>query len=256
MTAARRPLGKLPARHDPRTFRMAAPLARALPAIPAAVNWAQKVDWPMWGNDRYGCCTQVGVASAIRTWTGVAQAPVLLTGAQVLNNYAAATNPPFNVSTGANDNGAVEVDVLDRWRVEGFERPGQTRDYLTAYGAVGPQDAVSARRSIAFLGGLYIGLSLPEWACVVGCGDWDYSPTRDNSIAGGHCVWLHGYDADWFYLNTWGDDKRMSAAFMRQFCDEAYGLVSRQNWTTVYGVSVNGEALDALVAEMRASAGV
>ena len=36
--------------------------------------------------------------------------------------------------------------------------------------------------------------------------------------------------------------------------DEAYGLVSKENWTNIPGLSPNGEALDALVAEMRASA--
>lgn len=247
-------LGKLPARHDARTYRMAAPLAAALPVVPPSVNWAPDVQWPAWENDRYGCCTQVGVASAIRTWTGAAQAPVLLDDGQVLRNYASATSPPFDPTTGANDNGAVELDVLNKWRVDGFERPGQTRDYLTAYGSIAPTDVQGIRRAIAFLGGVYIGLSLPEWACVVGCGDWVFNPQRDNSIAGGHCVWLHGYDADWLYLNTWGEQKRMSWGFLRQFCDEAYGLVSRQNWTGISGLSPNGEALDALAAEMRASA--
>ncbi|OUJ12309.1 hypothetical protein [Acetobacter sp. DsW_063] len=249
-----RKLGKLPARHDLRTFRMVEPLAAALPVPPLSANWATDVSWPMWANDRYGCCTQVGVASAIRTWTGAAQAPVLLSESQVLENYGAESG--FNPDIPSTDRGAVEVDVLERWRVEGYARPGQTRDYLTAYGIVNPQDVAAAQRSIAFLGGLYIGLSLPEWACVVGCGDWDYTPDRNNAIAGGHCVWLHGYDADWFYLNTWGEQKRMSHAFMRQFCDEAYGLVSRQNWVCVDGVSPNGEALDALVNEMQTAASV
>ncbi|NHN85822.1 hypothetical protein GOB93_14390 [Acetobacter musti] len=246
----KRKLGKLPARHDPRTYKLAEPLAARLPVIPASVNWAPNAQWPMWGNDRYGCCTQVSVASAIRTWTGAAQAPVLLSDDEVLQNYADESG--FDPATGANDNGGVELDVLNRWRREGYARPGQTRDYLTAFGYVNPKNNPQVQRAIAFLGGLYIGLSLPNYA-VEGDGDWTVSPLADNSIAGGHAVWLHGYDADWLYLSTWGASRRMSYAFLATFCDEAYGLISRENWTGLTGVSPNKEDLAALVSEMQAS---
>lgn len=244
-------LGKLPARHDPRTYKAASVLAAALPVIPLEANWARDAAWPVWGNDRYGCCTQASVASAIRTWTGAAQAPVLLSDADVLDNYSARTG--FNPATGLPDNGDVELDVLQDWCTKGYERPGQTRDYLTGYGSVSPHDMQGVQRAIAFLGGLYIGLSLPAWACAIGCGDWDYNQARDNTPIGGHAVWIHGYDSDWLYLNTWGEPKRMSWSFFLVFCDEAYALVSRQNWTGISGVSPNKEDLDVLVAEMQAS---
>ncbi|GBQ96054.1 hypothetical protein AA23498_2524 [Acetobacter nitrogenifigens DSM 23921 = NBRC 105050] len=48
---------------------------------------------------------------------------------------------------------------------------------------------------------------------------------QNNVITGGHCVWQYGYDADWLYLSAWGEQKRMSWGFLRQFRDEAYGLV-------------------------------
>ncbi|BCI68047.1 C1 family peptidase [Acetobacter aceti] len=250
-----RRLGKLAPRHDPRTFRMSAPLARALPVIPPSADWAPDVSWPMWCNDRYGCCTQVSVASAIRTWTGAAQAPILLTDDEVLENYSAVTSPPFDPDQPATDRGAVELDVLNHWIRYGLAMPGSQpgRSYLTAYGAIDPRNRQSVQRAIAFLGGAYIGLSLPQWCCDTD-DDWTYDPQRDNSIAGGHAVWLHGYDADWLYLNTWGGPRRMSYEFLAQFCDEAYGLVARQHWSDIHGVSPKGEALDALVTEMRAVA--
>ncbi|MBB3882603.1 C1 family peptidase, partial [Acetobacter oeni] len=242
-----------PAVHDPRTYRLKAVLATALPVIPSKVNWAPSAQWPMWCNDKIGCCTQVSVASAIRTWTGAAQAPVMLTDPQVIDNYSAESGyVPGEPST---DEGGVELDVLNRWRIEGYERPGQTRDYLTAFGYVDPKNNPQVQRAIAFLGGLYIGLSLPNYACAVGDFDWIINPLADNSIAGGHAVFIHGYDADWLYLNTWGAPRRMSYAFFQKYCDEAYGLVSRQNWTGITGVSPDGEVLDGLVAEMQASVG-
>lgn len=244
-----RKLGKRPARHDSRTLRMGAPLARALPTIPLSANWAPDATWPMWNNDTIGCCTQVSVASAIRTWTGAAQAPVLLTDQQVIANYSAESG--YN-GTPASDQGAVELDVLNHWCRDGYERLGQTRDFLTAFGSIRPTDRQSIQRAIAFLGGVYIGLSLPQYA-VEGDDDWTWSAQNDNTPIGGHAVFVHGYDADWLYLNTWGATRRMSWQFLQFFCDEAYGLVSRENWMGVDGVSPKGEALDALVAEMRAS---
>ncbi|BCI68664.1 C1 family peptidase [Acetobacter aceti] len=247
-----RRLGKKPARLDPRTYRLSAPLSFRLPTPPPAVNWASNADWPMWCNDRLGCCTQVSVASAIRTWTGSALTPIVLSDDEVVTNYSAESG--YVENDPSTDQGAVEVEVLSRWCREGYERPGQTRDYLTAFGYINPKDTQSVHRAIAMLGGLYIGLTLPQYACV-GNNDWVIDPTADNSIAGGHAVWLHGYDSDWLYLNTWGGPRRMSYDFFTTRCDEAYGLISRQNWTNLNGMSPEDEALDDLVEELQSTAG-
>jgi hypothetical protein len=45
----------------------------------------------------------------------------------------------------------------------------------------------------------------------------------------------------------------MSYDFFAAHCDEAYGLVSRQNWMTLQGVSPRQEKLDDLVMELEAS---
>lgn len=242
-----RKLGKQPARLDPRTRCLAGPMKERLPDPPPTANWAPTVQWPMWCNDRLGCCTQVSVASAILTWSGSALSPIALDDAQVVKNYGDQSG--YVPGQPATDRGAVEVDVLSRWCQEGYERPGQTRDYLTAYGYINPRDTASVQRAIAMLGGLYIGLFLPQYACV-GDKDWVLDPFADRSIAGGHAVWLHGYDSEWLYLNTWGAPRRMSYRFFAAYCDEAYGLISRQNWTTLKGVSPIRETLDELVQEL------
>ncbi|MFT8805254.1 MAG: hypothetical protein ABF876_00175 [Acetobacter aceti] len=250
-TMLQRRLGKKPARLDPRTYRLSTSLSFRLPAPPPTVNWAENVNWPMWCNDRLGCCTQVSVASAIRTWTGTALTPIVLSDEQVVANYSAESGYVQNEPS--TDQGGVEVEVLSRWCREGYDRPGQTRDYLTAFGYINPRDTLSVHRAIAMLGGLYIGLSLPEYACS-GNNDWVVDPSADNSIAGGHAVWLHGYDSDWLYLNTWGGVRRMSYGFFTAHCDEAYGLISRQNWTNLKGVSPENETVDDLVEELKSAA--
>ncbi|AQS88292.1 hypothetical protein AA101099_1753 [Neoasaia chiangmaiensis NBRC 101099] len=246
-----RKLGKRPARHDARTFRLGAPLAARLIVPPTAVNWAPNDVWPVWCNDTIGCCTQVSVASAIRTWTGAAQAPVLLSDAQVIDNYSAASGyVPGQAQT---DQGGIELDVLNRWIREGYARPGQPgRDYLTAFGVVDVRDRQSVMRAIAALGGLYIGVQIPNYIMQTG-GDWALNAAGDQTVVGGHAIWLHGYDSDWLHFNTWGERKRMSWDWLTTYCDEAYGLVSRQNWLGINALSPNAEDVDALVAEMRAA---
>lgn len=245
----RRKLGKAPARTDARTYRLGPLLAAHVIVVPERCNWAKDATWPIWANDRIGCCTQVSVASAIRSWTGAAQSAVLLTEDQVLENYGDQSG--YCPGLPATDRGAVELDVLNRWRRQGYVRPGQTRDYLTAFGTVTPHERDSVRRAIATLGGLYIGAQIPRYV-MDGRALWDVAgPEDDRSIVGGHAVWLHGYDPDALYFNSWGQALRMSWDWFETYCDEAYGLLSRQNWLGVQGCSPFCEDIDQLIAEMR-----
>ncbi len=72
-------LGKLAARRDPRTLRLARYLAPALPPPPAQVDYTCGVkDWGMMLNDRLGCCTIAAVGHAVQAWrlnAGGSQAP-------------------------------------------------------------------------------------------------------------------------------------------------------------------------------------
>ncbi|MFT8480328.1 hypothetical protein [Gluconobacter oxydans] len=127
-------LGKRAPKHDPRTYRLGRVLAVRLPDVPAERNWSQNVPYQMWGNDRYGCCAFAAHAALVATWTKAAQGLVILSTDQVLANYAAVTG--FDPATGTNDDGTVLLDELNAWRQTGFQRPGQTLDYLTAFGCV------------------------------------------------------------------------------------------------------------------------
>ncbi|NVN11533.1 hypothetical protein HUK84_10435 [Nguyenibacter vanlangensis] len=245
-----RRLGKLPPKRDPRTYRLAAPLAARLPAIPAQVAWSRHVTYAMWGNERYGDCAFAAMAALIGTWTKNAQAEVLLTTTMCLENYAACTG--FDPATGANDDGTVMLDALDRWRRAGYARPGQTRDYLTAFGAIDLHDHDGLRRAVAYLGGVYAGIQVPAYLMQSG-GDWALDPAGDQTIEGGHCIAIVGYEPGWWHVFTWGGVRRMAVDLWDAIADEAYGLVSRQNWLGIPGVSPRGEDLDALVEEMRAA---
>jgi len=62
----------------------------------------------------------------------------------------------YDPATGANDNGAVELDVLNQWRQVGI---GGHK--IGAFVAVSPSDAREVKEAIYLFGGVYIGISLP-----------------------------------------------------------------------------------------------
>ena len=247
-----RRLGKRAPKHDPRTYRLGRVLAVRLPAVPAECDWSQTVPYQMWGNDRFGCCAFAAHAALVATWTKAAQGLVMLSTEIVLANYAALTG--FDPATGANDDGTVLLDELNAWRRDGLLRPGQTRDYLTAYGSISPMDVVGICRAIAYLGGVLAGVQVPNGFLSLALGEtWDWDAISDHTPAGGHAIALVGYNPDGLFFNTWGARTFMPWATFTRIADEAYGLLSRENWLGVPGTAPTGEDFDALLAEVRAA---
>ncbi len=254
-----RKLGKKPAAFDPRTPRLATVLSVHLREPPPACDWGQHfASWPLWRNGDQlsnhgqtipglGDCTAVSVASAIRVLTAARGGEELLTDDQVVGIYQA---NGYNPARPATDQGAVELDVLNRWCGAGYNVGRQAPDVLTGYGAVEPKNHDGVRRAIAMLGGLFIGLSLPEYAVSEGA-IWA-TPKQPATIAGGHAVFVHGYDPDGLWLNSWGERKRMEWGFLDAFCDEAYGLLSR-DWLEVNGRSPANEDFARLADELQAA---
>ncbi len=252
-----RKLGKKAVRHDPRTPRLAGALAGQLAQPPLACDYgAMFAAWPLWRNgDQLGShgqtipglgdCTAVAAASAIRVLTGNRGGEIELTDDQVVGIYQANGYDPARPAT---DRGAVELDVLNLWCDRGYDIGRQAPDVLTGYGGVDWTSPDCVRRAIAMLGGLYVGLGLPDYA--LGEADW-VAPRRPYRIAGGHAVFLHGYDADWLYLNSWGRRRRMDWGFLAAFGDEAYALLSR-DWLDTHGTTPMRETFLAVADELRA----
>ncbi len=251
-----RKLGRRPARRDPRTPRLEAALAGQLAEPPIACDYGTMFPtWPLWRNGDQlsnhgqtipglGDCTAVAVASAIRVLTGNRGGEIALTDDQVVGIYEANGYDPARP---ASDQGAVELDVLNLWCDRGYAIGRQAPDVLTGYGSVDPKSPECVRRAIAMLGGLYIGLSLPDYA--LGDVDW-VAPKLPYQVAGGHAVFVHGYDPDWLYLNSWGQRRRMDWGFLATFCDEAYALLSR-DWLDTHGTTPMRETFTAMADELR-----
>ena len=246
-----RKLGKLPPRQDARTYRLSGVLTARVPDIPERQDWSEGVPYQMWGNDRFGCCAFAAHAALTATWTKAAQGLVLLSSEQVLENYGSVTG--FDPITGQNDNGTILLEQLGYWKTKGFVRPGQTRDYLTAYGVIDPHSIAGIKRGISYLGGVLAGVQVPRGFMNLPAGtDWDWDAVQDHAFIGGHAIALTGYIPEGVFFNTWGSRTFMPWNTLLRICDEAYGLVSRQNWLTVCGLSPKSEDMATLVAEMSA----
>lgn len=241
-------LGKLPAKRDIRTYKLTAPISRGRIQAPPTWNWGVGIRYDMNGNDQYGDCAFATRTALLLTWTTHAQAPIRLTEAQTLADYAKATG--FNPETGANDNGTVLLDALNMWRREGFNRNGQTDDYLTCYGLVDHKDHDAVKRAIYTLGGLYLGIQVPKYIMDLS-GDWNYEPTADWTNVGGHCIAAVGYTDYGPIIYTWGATRRMSWQLWDTIVDECYGLVSLQDQVGINGRSPLGLDIKALVSELR-----
>lgn len=217
-------LGKQPALYRKDTKKLKLLLSNSKIDIPDNINWYDDAQWPMWLNDKLGCCTQVSVASAIKLWTYVNSSEINLTDDNIVKNYSDQSG--YNPNISGSDNGAVEVDVIRRWINIGYITPTGTSKLLD-FGYINPRNTNNIKSSICLFGGIYIGISIPNYA-MSRYGVWELEST-DNNIIGGHAIYVHGYDKDYLYFNTWGSKWKMSWNFFEKYCDESYGLIS-QEW--------------------------
>jgi hypothetical protein len=217
-------LGKLPALHDPRTFQLARYLrASGLPTPPAAQDFEKLVKgWPMMKNDTIGDCTCAAAGHMIEQWTTYSGKPFTPTDQQVVAAYAAITG--YNPSTGANDNGALLIDVLNYWR-----RTGIAGRKILAFAALEPKNHTDFKDALYLFGNVYIGVALPlsaqnqaVWAVPPG------GPTGRGAPGswGGHAIPIVAYDSRGLTVVTWGALKRMTWTFLDLYCDEAYAVLS------------------------------
>jgi hypothetical protein len=240
-------LGKRPPRIDHRTLCFANYLTSSLPAAPQSTDWRRQVkDWPMFLNDKLGDCTIAGAAHLVNGWTANASGEeAIITDEQVQAAYSAVTG--YDPATGANDNGAVELDVLNYWRTAGV---GNHR--IQAYTALEPQNLDHLKQAINLFGGVYTGFALPSscegkttWSVPIGGPVGKGSP----GSLGGHAVPLIDYDQHYFYVVTWGEIYRATYQFIQNYMDESYAILS-SDWITKDSKSPSGFDTPTLLADL------
>jgi hypothetical protein len=221
-------LGKHTPRHDPRTLLLASYATPALPAPPAKLNLATKVKaWGMMDNDQLGDCTCAAAGHLIMEWTANAQSKMVTPpDSDIVAAYSAITG--YNPTSGANDNGAVELDVLNYWRQQGI-----TGHKIEAFIALEPSNHTHIMDAVWIFGGCYIGVALPKSAQAQTSNKqtWSVSPQGTGGDGapgswGGHALPVVAYDSRGLTVVTWGALQNMTWGFWAAYCDEAYAILS------------------------------
>lgn len=221
-------LGKHAPRHDPRTLKLREFIT--LPPAPDAVTWLNgQTDWGMMLNDELGDCTCAALGHAEQTTTLATGSMVTVPNPTVQLLYQDACGyRPGDEST---DNGGNETDVLNYVRQNGLFGV----DTLLAFADPNPGDITHVKQSIAYFGGIYIGLALPDSVVVdvdmlaVDWTDTSMPPNPNN----GHAVWVPAFDRQYLNPITWGRVKKMSWDFWLKYCDESHVLLLN-NWVKEY----------------------
>jgi hypothetical protein len=244
-------LGKHTPRHDPRTLLLATYAKPSLPAPPAKLNLAAKVKgpWGMMDNDQLGDCTCAAAGHLIMEWTANAQSTMATPpDSEIVAAYSAITG--YNPTSGANDNGAVELDVLNYWRQQGI-----AGHKIQAFVALEPSNQTHVMDAIWIFGGCYIGMALPKSAQAQTSNKqtWSVPPQGTGGDGapgtwGGHAVPVVAYDSRGLTVVTWGDVQTMTWGFWSAYCDEAYAILSPDFLKQKAGKTTapNGFAIDQL----------
>ena len=236
-------------------------LAAPLPSPPSSVDWTGKLpdDLGQMLNNQLGCCVKSAWYHAIQLWSSVARgAEVTEPDAKVELLYELAAG--YNPTDPATDQGS-DMQTTLTWLLNNgtpTSPAARTPDRLVAFVEVDPANQEDVQRTIDDCGLAYIGFNVPQWfADQLDSGTlpnvWDVDPAGDQTIVGGHCVILPGYQTDGSYgVISWGSkDYGMTPAFFAAFVDEAYGPVN-DAWLEATGKTPLGLSLATLEAQMRA----
>lgn len=221
-------------------------LTTSLPAPPTSVDWYSEItDWPMYGNADWGDCVEAEIGHHEEVFTGYGQGhAVEVTDDDVLAVYSAVTGfdpnagPPGNNPT---DQGTNIQDALAYW-----VKSGIAGHKVAAFASVDFTNLTQVRTALALLGPLSVGVNFPSSAMdQFNAGQpWDVV-ADDGGIVGGHCICLVGYDADFYYVVTWGKVQKLTEAWWKAYVEEAWVPVSTE-WVNSAGKDPEGVDLATL----------
>jgi len=220
-------LGKLPARHDPRSLQFAKYVPPSQSNLPKEIHWAQNVPlpWSAKGNHIWSDCVTTAFAIIIQVVTknnGHYNNPpddVVIQDWREITGYPANGPPP---GPGTN-----MLDALHYWQTIGI---GVNRHKITGCSTLNvfTRDDDQIRRALATLGPFPMGFNCPKSAFDQFDNDEPWTVVDGSPSVGGHCVPLLGYDDNWVWTVTWGKPKKMSYDFIATFWDEAYPITSNE----------------------------
>ena len=238
-------LGRKAVKRDSRTLKLRA-YAGTLPPPPATVDYSKGIlQFGMMLNDTLGDCTIAGCAHAVQIWTANSTSEITLPDSTILAYYEQWDG--YVSGDPSTDNGGVELDVLNDWRKSSF-----AGHILTAYADPDVTNVTEIKQAINLFLGIYIGMNVTNQV-MESAGNpvvaWDQ--TGVTSSAGGHAVYVVGYDATYFYFVSWGQVYKMTLAYWQANVDEAHALMS-PDLLGSSGLSASGFNTSQLLADLAA----
>jgi hypothetical protein len=186
-----------------------------------------KGTWAMMDNDQIGDCTCAAAGHLIMEWTAAAQSKMATPAdKQIVAAYSAITG--YNPTTGANDNGAQALDVLNHWRQHGI-----AGHKIQAYLALKPSNHTHVMDAVWIFGGSYIGIALPKSAPAQTSYKQMWSAPASGTSADGtpgswgrHAFPVVAYHSRSLTVVTWCALQSMTGESWAAYCDEAYAILS------------------------------
>lgn len=193
---------------------------------------------PMWGNDEYGDCELAARANLLLRLQRIqTHRTPKIDDTDVVNLYKLMTGCQSPGDAG--DTGLTTLDNLNQWRngwqltKEWHEGHGLEEHIfrIAAYGMIDLSNLNLVKLSSYLFSGAILGCNMPLTARrqtqqglpwdVVSSGGAEAIP----GSWGGHAVLTKKYDADNFYVLTWGREIQVTSAWMREYTEEAYSVV-------------------------------
>jgi hypothetical protein len=247
--------GRKPAVHNERTKQSGFVMDRVLAPLGlapvqsndyvAAVNAVTQGDWFMLGNDQWGDCVEADDGHYLMLRTANQGPMVVPTTAEVLALYSAETGfDPNNPST---DQGTDEASDC-----EFMVSTGLLGHVAEATAFVDPHNENYLKWCIQLFGGCKFGVNFPQSAMdQFNSGEpWTVVP-NDGGIIGGHDVLGVQYDADFFYVVTWGKLQPVAPEWIDHYADEAHVLLFA-DWIAANGAAPSGFNLATLLQDLKA----
>lgn len=186
----------------------------------------------MYRNDEFGDCGPAAVANQrilLTTYLGDQQ--VIPSQDDVFDLYRRASKPPFDLATGANDNGVVMQELCDE-----LVRGGIGGVKAVAFARVSLLNLEETAAAVSIFGSVLLGLQLTvaqQEQMVKGV--WDYK--WNCASWGGHAVLGCGYDKKNVKkatgnIITWDQNVKMTLAFMKHQMSECWVVIWPENLGT------------------------
>ncbi len=242
-------------------------------ASPGSIAWnnaaAMQVITNILGNADYGDCVEAEEGHFIGLVTANGKGLFSYTPTLVLAMYSALTSPPFNPTTGANDNGTDPVTCLNYFLTNPYADGTKNSAYLIVDATNQPE----IQYALATFGNLKLWLALPDgYVNPIPSANgfvWDVaSPNPDQGHCIGGCGYLTagapvpqsvqvlGVTALGIVIMTWGLIGTLTWAAAAQLCIPANGggmaVRVTADWLNANGTSPTGLALTALLADLAA----